>query len=1232
MSFHRLSTPLSVSTTAASSGLGYEDEHLPPKVNDISVIDTYRNKSVFLTGATGFVGKVILEKILRSTPDVRRVFVLVRPRKGQPPQQRLREEVLSSPLFDTLRASRPDFDAWADSKVMAIGGELTVDNVGISDADMSKLISDLDIVIHCAAVVDFNERLDRAIQLNTLGTLRMLDIAKRADHCGAFVHVSTCYVNSNRPNGEVEEKLYPLGFDPEELIEKVSKMSSSELDTIVSTGILRNWPNTYTMTKSMTEHLVVKNRGDMPVVIVRPSIVGCSYTEPVPGWVDVISAAGAVYTAMGMGVLKFLPGSPKNIGDVIPVDYVANSILVAVPVIYKQTGKYFICHAASSSENPMCWGYPLNSVQKYFHNNPPPRAIAPAEFSFARTPQMYQLRFFLQYSIPSSLLNTISLVGSSASKKTAKLFEKLQWQVRVLTEAFKYFVENQWIFNNRNVRAIYQMLNADEQNIYDLDLSTLDWYRYSELFAYGLNKYTLKCPVLAAKQRDARYVSVSELDYSPDHDTLKDRITPDIQHVKSVIDERGSLNYPQPRPTSAVIDEVLNSEAVRAAMRNEIDALTKNAPSKKKANYVQPAEAVEQRAQRIVKAMFATQDEKVVSGMGWLFRKIWKRIYENVLVCRDNISEILEAAKTGPIVYLPTHRSYIDFLLCSYVTYFLNMPIPHIAAGEDFLGIFAVRWFFRQAGAFFIRRSFSADNLYSTILRSYVDAMLKDGQSLEFYIEGTRSRTGKMLQPKMGMLSMVTSAVQRGVVNDVTIVPMSFNYEKPMESFMYGNELLGEGKNKETLSNLVKARSVLKSNFGQATVVFGQPMSVKEWMSEHVSNMSGRGTVSKIVKEVQNERSAVVVPQALKPIVEEESVYDVVKNRAHRMYMNRTLAYEVIYEMAQGNEVMLTHIVSALMLQYRQGITRSQLIAKVEWTIKEIELRGGYVQGVELQSLERIFDRALGHLKDLVRMQNRNIYEPAISSRSEYTNMLVLGQYKNRIVHYFYREALWCVAIHTLLRNKQAITVDQALDRVRFLHVALQNEFVIKPNVDVPEDHMNTLNTMVSAGILSVNGEMIDIAATGETHFMFLCALLWPSIDSLYSAALMLYSMQPAKTATRESLVASAQSLAITQYHEGRLSFFESCSKDTLDNTFSMFHDVGVLETVPVVKKMTPDGNYVSSPQQLKLSVAYQDEKLIDSLVDRISSMRKAPIVENNRRRDLIFALPVLAKLHQSKL
>jgi len=483
------------------------------------------------------------------------------------------------------------------------------------------------------------------------------------------------------------------------------------------------------------------------------------------------------------------------------------------------------------------------------------------------------------------------------------------------------------------------------------------------------------------------------------------------------------------------------------------------------------------------------------------------------------------------------------------------------------------------------------------------------------------------------MLSMINSAISRGVVNDVTFVPMSFNYEKPMESFLYGTELSGEGKHKETLSNLIKARSVLKSNFGQTTVVFGKPFSAKEWTNKHVADMSRPGALRAVVSAAAEAKKAVVVPQAIVVPEVDDSPYDVVNNRVHRNYMTRSLAYEVIYAMSLGNEVMPTHIVAALMLQYRQGINRAQLLAQFEWACKEIELRGGYVHGIQMQGMDVIIDKALNHLKDLVRRQNRNIYEPAISSRNEYTNMLVLGQYKNRMIQYFYREALWCVAIHSLLRSKTPVTVAATLERVRFLHVLLQNEFVIRPDVDTPEDHVKMLNTMVSAGILTIHDDIIDIAVSGETHFTFLCTLLWPSIDSLYSAALMLYSLQPTKAATRDALVASAQWLAITQYHEGRLSYFEACSKDTLDNSFAMFKDIGVLEPVYNTKKiLTADGNYVFAPVQFKLAAAYQDEKLIDDIVDRVSSLRKAPIVETNKRRDLIFALPGLAKMQQSKL
>ena len=418
---------------ADSSGMAPEDnvygEHLPPQVRDLSIIGTYRGRCVFLTGATGFVGKVVLEKLLRSCPDVKRVYVLVRPRKDQTPDARMREEILGSEIFTTLRSKRPDFDAFCTDKLVAVAGELTANHVGISESDREMLYDNVNIIIHCAAVVDFNERLDRAIELNAMGSLRMLEIGKKCKNIGAFLHVSTCYVNSNRANGLIEEKVYPLGFDPEEMVERVRKMPPSELENIATTGLLHSWPNTYTMTKAMTEQLLIKHRGDIPLVICRPSIVGSAWSEPVPGWVDVVSAAGAVYIAVGMGVVKFLPGSPQNVGDVIPVDYVSNAIIAAVPAVFEKRGKYFICHAASSSENPMPWEYPLNVVKQFFQRHPPPRAIGPVEFNFVPSPQAYQLRFLLQYSLPASILKTLALVGTDSYKAKAQQFEKLLWYV-----------------------------------------------------------------------------------------------------------------------------------------------------------------------------------------------------------------------------------------------------------------------------------------------------------------------------------------------------------------------------------------------------------------------------------------------------------------------------------------------------------------------------------------------------------------------------------------------------------------------------------------------------------------------------------------------------------------------------------------------------------------------------------------------------------------------------------
>jgi len=184
----------------------------------------------------------------------------------------------------------------------------------------------------------------------------MLDLAKRCKQLESHVHISTCYVNSNF-EGWIDEKLYDLGFDPEEVLKQVSALNTSQLEKVTVTGILRDWPNTYTFTKAMAECLIQRHKGSVPVAIVRPSIVGASWKEPVPGWVDVISAAGAIYMSAGLGVLKMLPGKKDAIADLVPVDYVANTVIGAAAAISRKSVRKNVWRAFQ-----MVWPFGLSTL------------------------------------------------------------------------------------------------------------------------------------------------------------------------------------------------------------------------------------------------------------------------------------------------------------------------------------------------------------------------------------------------------------------------------------------------------------------------------------------------------------------------------------------------------------------------------------------------------------------------------------------------------------------------------------------------------------------------------------------------------------------------------------------------------------------------------------------------------------------------------------------------------
>ena len=172
------------------------------------------------------------------------------------------------------------------------------------------------IIFNIAASVDFNSRLDQAIEINIDGALRMQQLAKECKNIECFTHMSTCYVNADK-RGFIEEKIYELDFDVEQHINYLKSLSPEELEK-QNAAILGEFPNTYTFTKSMGERLLKKHRGGLPTYIIRPSIVGCTHKEPFPGWVDNISAAGAMVFFVGLGVIRDGIGDDSKIGDLIP--------------------------------------------------------------------------------------------------------------------------------------------------------------------------------------------------------------------------------------------------------------------------------------------------------------------------------------------------------------------------------------------------------------------------------------------------------------------------------------------------------------------------------------------------------------------------------------------------------------------------------------------------------------------------------------------------------------------------------------------------------------------------------------------------------------------------------------------------------------------------------------------------------------------------------------------------
>ncbi|XP_063163332.1 dihydroxyacetone phosphate acyltransferase isoform X3 [Candoia aspera] len=363
-----------------------------------------------------------------------------------------------------------------------------------------------------------------------------------------------------------------------------------------------------------------------------------------------------------------------------------------------------------------------------------------------------------------------------------------------------------------------------------------------------------------------------------------------------------------PCKPSAIKSIVLQSEQVQYVIRQ----LSKETG--------ESFDIIQEEATEILDEMGHSMHMGAIRFFAFTLSKIFKCLFKSICVNEDGMQKLQQAIQEYPVVLLPSHRSYMDFLLLSYVLYTYDLVLPVIASGIDFLGMKIVGELLRKSGAFFMRRTFGGNKLYWAVFAEYVKCILKNGHApVEFYLEGTRSRTAKTLTPKFGLLNIVVDPFLKREIFDIYLVPISISYERVLEEFLYAYELLGVPKPKESTSGLLKARKILNEDFGSIHVYFGQPVSLR-------ALEAGR----------MNRYPFNIVPRHI-PQKPSEEIKKFVNDVAYKM------------ELLQIENMVLNPwmLISAVLLQNLPAIDFEFLVEKTLWLKNLTQIFGGFLDWPE---------------------------------------------------------------------------------------------------------------------------------------------------------------------------------------------------------------------------------------------------------------------------------------------
>lgn len=561
-----------------------------------------------------------------------------------------------------------------------------------------------------------------------------------------------------------------------------------------------------------------------------------------------------------------------------------------------------------------------------------------------------------------------------------------------------------------------------------------------------------------------------------------------------------------------IISMVMRRPAVSAA----IDELA--------ANEGESRAKLEKSARKMADEVAANFDSRLLRVLDLILTWVFRKLFTGLRV--HHADRLRRAANDRQLVYMPSHRSHFDYLLISYALYKQGLVPPHIAAGIN-LNFWPVGGLLRRGGAFYIRRKFGGDKLYSAVFKSYLGVILSRGYPMEFFPEGGRSRTGRLLPPKLGMLKMTLESCLQQPGRKVAIVPIYVGYDKLVEGASYVKELRGAGKTKESAGSLLKARRIFKTSYGSPHVAFGAPISLEECLSRVCGNWRQQAQAGDFG----------FLPEAIQHIAQEN--------------MTRINAAAVV------NPIGLVAMI--LLSSPQRAMAEQELLAQIDYFIALLRRRP-YSQDMVLPEgdAREIFEQA-ARTAGLSRIEHP--WGPIITATGR--EAVLLTYYRNSVMHVLALPSLIARFFRHVEQVEQSSLVAACADMLPFL----QGELFLRVEAeDFSAEVAEHIDQLVDLQLLKRDGETLSRPDVGTMAFAVLTGLgriLRETLERYTMSSLLLARTPGTEAAPRldveNQIIEMAQRLAILSGREAPEYFDKNLFKVYIDTLISE----GLLQSEP---------------------------------------------------------------------